>query len=103
MKYSLVAELIRENMSRETIRALAAYGYTDEPAERILDMVACTGSRQDCIDYLENLADDCYLYDQPDVIKNYFDYDAWARDLLLGGDYSILEHEGHCVLIDEHA
>ena len=102
MKYSLAAALISENVSRETIRTLADYGYTDEPVETVLEAVRCAGTEQDCVEYLEELADECVLTEAPEVAKNYFDYEAWVRDLQLGGDYSIIEFNGHHVLIDNH-
>lgn len=38
-------------------------------------------------DYASQLVDDMgYLQNCPDVVKNYFDYEAFARDLELGGD-----------------
>jgi antirestriction protein len=103
MKYSLAAALISENVSRETIRTLADYGYTDEPVESVLEAIAAWGTHQDCVDYLEELAEDCFLAEAPEVAKQYFDYAAWVRDLQLSGDYSIIEFNGHHVLINNHA
>jgi antirestriction protein len=41
-------------------------------------------------DYVYGLVDE--YYDLPDLAKTYFDYDAFARDLLIEGD--IAEHDG---------
>ena len=44
------------------------------------------GSEQD---FAENLADDTGLLDDaPETLRTYFDWEAWTRDLFMGGDYS---------------
>ncbi|WOE76360.1 antirestriction protein ArdA [Alterisphingorhabdus coralli] len=41
------------------------------------------------LDYAYSLVDDCgMLSDVPDTVARYFDYDSYARDLVLGGDIS---------------
>jgi antirestriction protein len=38
--------------------------------------------------FAENLVDDCgMLQDVPENFRNYFDYDAFSRDLVWSGDY----------------
>lgn len=41
--------------------------------------------------FAEELFDECYLHEIPDFARNYIDYDAFARDLFLGGDYVYLD------------
>jgi antirestriction protein len=39
-------------------------------------------------DFAEHICDGCgTLDDMPEGLKPYFDYDAFGRDLILGGDY----------------
>lgn len=101
MNYSTVKELLNSSIDRETIRCVADYHSTD-CAEWILSAICTAGYRQDCIDYMEELFDELYLHEVPEAVRNYIDYDSWVQDLQLGGDYSILEHKGHCVLMCNH-
>lgn len=41
----------------------------------------------DFSEYAAQLADECFLYDVPDTVKQYFDYDAFEHDLSF--DYTI--------------
>jgi len=44
--------------------------------------------------YAEQLVDDCgYLQGVPDVVARYFDFEAFARDMELGGD--VWTHDGN--------
>lgn len=42
-------------------------------------------------DYIESTG---LLHDCPDTLKNYFDYEAYARDARLGGDMTFVRHNG---------
>lgn len=44
----------------------------------------------------------CMLDDVPDSIKNYFDYESFGRDLILGGDYFTIEYQGTTYAINNH-
>lgn len=43
------------------------------------------------VDFAEQLADECYLPDMPEMAQRYFDYEKFSRDLFLGGNYYFLE------------
>ena len=56
---------------------------------------AYRGSWDSVEDYAAELIEDCGVLDGADeVIVRYFDYEAFARDLVLGGDVSVVEIEG---------
>ena len=44
-----------------------------------------------------------YLENVPDTVAQYFDYEAFARDLRLGGDVSAFEFGGKMFVFDHHA
>jgi|SRR5690554_4894990 len=46
------------------------------------------------VDYAAELVKDCY--DFPEIVERYFDYEAFARDLELGGDVVEVAHEIYC-------
>jgi hypothetical protein len=46
------------------------------------------------IDAASELFDDCYLSDVPEAVRNYIDYEAFARDCRLGGDMYEFELNG---------
>jgi antirestriction protein len=53
--------------------------------------------------YAENLVDDLgYLSDVPDFVARYFDYEAFARDLELGGDVWTCDAEGGVYVFDNN-
>lgn len=39
-------------------------------------------------DAAEELFDECYLHEVPESVRNYIDYEAFARDCDLGGDFN---------------
>jgi len=46
-------------------------------------------------EFAEHLADECgILSDMPQQYRNYFDYEAYGRDLFLSGDFWIDEDNG---------
>lgn len=102
MKYSTVKALINEDYSRETIRTLDAYLINDD-ANWILNACVLVDTDDRSIrEYFAEIADGLLADSGSEIINLYFDYDAFGRDLLLGGDYSKLEHKGHMILIDNH-
>jgi hypothetical protein len=46
------------------------------------------------IDAATELFDECYLSDVPEAVRNYIDYEAFARDCRLGGDMYEFELNG---------
>ena len=50
-------------------------------------------------EYCDELADECYINQIPDSIKNYFDYEAFARDC--EHDYSYVTFRGEDYLYRE--
>ena len=55
------------------------------------DVCLFTGSLQDAAD---NLFDDCYAHQIPEALRVYIDYEAFARDLRLGGDFVGFDYQG---------
>ena len=51
---------------------------------------------QDLQEVAEQIADECYLYNAPDILARYFDYEAFARDLSFDG----YTETSHGVIID---
>ena len=45
-------------------------------------------------DAAEELFDECYLHKAPEIVRNYIDYEAFARDCDLGGDFSEFVYRG---------
>lgn len=43
-------------------------------------------------DYIDDMADECYLYNVPDQVKWYFDYDAFRRDYKINANYLVLNN-----------
>jgi len=44
--------------------------------------------------YAENLFDELYLHDVPEHVQSYIDYDAFARDVFMGDNYSVTGESG---------
>lgn len=51
------------------------------------------------VDYAAELVEECY--DLPEIAERYFDYEAFARDLELGGDVVEIAFETYCVNAQE--
>lgn len=76
-------------------------GYGMEEAMNKLDDVSIySGELKDAA---EELFDECYAHEIPDHIKNYIDYDAFARDCELGGDMTEFEFAGDTYTITNAA
>ncbi len=76
-------------------------GYGMEEAMNKLDDVSIySGELKDAA---EELFDECYAHEIPDHIKNYIDYDAFARDCELGGDMTEFEFAGETYTITNAA
>ena len=53
------------------------------------------GAHRSEADFAEHLLDDIgQLIEIPDWARGYFDFDSYARDLRLGGDYTFARHNG---------
>jgi antirestriction protein len=53
------------------------------------------GKYDSAIEWAEQFIDDTgALNDCPETLKQYFDYEAYARDARLSGDMSFIEHDG---------
>ena len=46
------------------------------------------------LDAATELFDECYAHEIPDLVRNYIDYEAFARDCRLGGDMNEFEFAG---------
>jgi hypothetical protein len=55
----------------------------DQALEKLEDVCI---SECSLIDAASELFDECYLPEVPEAVRNYIDYDAFARDCRLGGD-----------------
>lgn len=51
-------------------------------------------SEQTLLDAASELFDECYLPEVPEAVRNYIDYEAFARDCRLGGDLVEFEYMG---------
>lgn len=73
-----------------------SYYWEDESVEDFLDRFdeCYQGDYGSATDYAEEFVASCgYLSDVPDEVARYFDYESFARDMVLGGD--IWEERGH--------
>ncbi|MDP2794923.1 MAG: antirestriction protein ArdA [Sulfurisoma sp.] len=67
-------------------------GYTLDDALGKIDDVSL--ARGQLLDAATELFDDCYLDSVPENVRNYIDYEAFARDCECGGDMSEFEYMG---------
>ena len=80
------AEDLDEWEAEEIAAAIEAYGYTfAEALERQQRGCFVFYQGQDLEEVAEQIADECYLYDAPEFLARYFDYEAFARDLSFDG------------------
>ena len=71
---------------KEIAAAMEAFGYEFKEAyERQQRGCFTFYAGQDLQEVAEQIADDCYLYNAPDFLARYFDYEAFARDLSFDG------------------
>jgi antirestriction protein len=82
---------------KEIAAAMEAFGYEFKEAhERQQRGCFIFYAGQDLQEVAESIADDCYLYNAPEFLARYFDYDAFARDLSFDG----YTETSHGVIID---
>ena len=82
----LAAVDLDEWEAEEIAAAIEAYGYTfAEALERQQRGCFVFYQGQDLEEVAEQIADECYLYDAPEFLARYFDYEAFARDLSFDG------------------
>jgi len=75
-----------EHEAEEIAAAIEAYGYTfAEALDRHQRGCFIFYQGQDLEEVAEQIADECYLYDAPEMLARYFDYEAFARDLSFDG------------------
>ena len=80
------ADDLEEYEAEEIAAAMEAYGYTfAEAYERQQRGCFVFYAGRDLQEVAEEIADECYLYNAPEFLARYFDYDAFARDLSFDG------------------
>ena len=80
-----IAEL-EEYESEEIAAAIDAFGYSfAEAMDRQQRGCFVFYAGRDLQEVAEEIADECYLYNAPDFLARYFDYEAFARDLSFDG------------------
>ena len=80
------ADDLEEYEAEEIAAAMEAYGYTfAEAYERQQRGCFVFYAGRDLQEVAEEIADECYLYNAPDFLARYFDYEAFARDLSFDG------------------
>ena len=109
-QYLELKELM-ENESEETVKLAQAinsdFGMNDisEALEKARSAIELSSSSEDRINYdlghymMEMTGD---LNQLPDFAQRYFDFEAFGRDLILGGDYSIFKIDGTSYAVDNH-
>jgi len=81
---------------KEIAAAMEAFGYDFKEAhERQQRGCFVFYAGQDLQEVAEQIADECYLYNAPEFLARYFDYDAFARDLSFDG-YTETSHGVIC-------
>ena len=82
----LEADRLEEWEAEEIAAAIDAFGYTFEEAmERQQRGCFTFYPGQDLQEVAEQIADECYLYNAPEFLTRYFDYEMFARDLSFDG------------------
>ena len=77
---------MEEYEAEEIAAAMEAYGYSFmEAMDRQQRGCFVFYPGQDLEEVAEQIADECYLYDAPEFLSRYFDYEAFARDLGFDG------------------
>ena len=80
-----IAEL-EEYEAEEIAAAIDAFGYSfSEAMDRQQRGCFVFYAGRDLQEVAEEIADECYLYNAPDFLARYFDYEAFARDLSFDG------------------
>lgn len=80
------ADDLEEYEAEEIAAAMEAYGYTfAEAYERQQRGCFVFYAGRDLQEVAEEIADECYLYNAPEFLARYFDYEAFARDLSFDG------------------
>ena len=80
------ADELEEYEAEEIAAAIEAYGYTfAEAYERQQRGCFVFYAGRDLQEVAEEIADECYLYNAPEFLARYFDYEAFARDLSFDG------------------
>ena len=80
------ADNLDEWEAEEIAAAIEAYGYTfAEALERQARGCFVFYPGRDLEEVAEEIANDCYLYDAPEFLARYFDYEMFARDLSFDG------------------
>jgi antirestriction protein len=46
------------------------------------------------LDAATDYFDDCFINDIPEAVRGYIDYEAFARDIQLGGDMTEFDYQG---------
>ncbi len=84
----------------ETARVAAVlvndYGYKPETVERFLTEGDCIGPYDRAEDYVRELMDE--LAEGPEWLRRYIDHAALTRDMILGGELTVIE-VGHQVYL----
>jgi antirestriction protein len=77
---------LEEWEAEEIAAAIEAYGYTfAEALDRQQRGCFVFYAGRDLQEVAEEIADECYLYNAPEFLARYFDYEAFARDLGFDG------------------
>ena len=81
---------------KEIAAAMEAFGYEFKEAhERQQRGCFIFYAGQDLQEVAESIADECYLYNAPEFLARYFNYEAFARDLSFDG-YTETSHGVIC-------
>ena len=91
------ADNLEEWEAEEIAAAIEAYGYTfAEALDRQQRGCFVFYAGRDLQEVAEEIADECYLYNAPEFLARYFDYEAFARDLRFDG----YEETSYGVILD---
>ena len=86
-------ENFKDLSGNDLISAIYLADYINSPMEEILDRIdEVMLFEGNAVEYTENYITDCGLLDDmPENLRYYFNTEAFARDLLLGGDINEVE------------
>lgn len=94
-----IAETLEDlsEQETETISALLEDGYSIDEAIRMVDDVMFFYDCQDMEDVAYQYCEECGILDNiPDHLRNYFDYEAYGRDMGFEGHF-IFTANGNCI------
>ena len=98
-------EELQGEFGEDVVSAFLEFVDHDATAEDIREAIEerYHGTYETKADFAAELIEECGdLMEVPDSLARYFDYESYARDLELGGDFSFIHNSGGWHVISQH-